>query len=188
MTIVNEILKWLGQYPNSKQVLVIEMIFFKHTSFLIIYLRWPHDNLSDPGEDESQQLMIARVNSSSENSGQDKEEKGSSSFKTVSSIDRNWAELKHEWRACQKTSNSKHRLPLYLIVSITGSLCLLTQFISFHGLHFLLTISWIFELKNSLFIILTVFQKAFQFLQFWMNDTWPSLDYICHSTNSWSAW
>jgi len=45
--------------------------------------------LSDPEEDKSQQLMIAQVNSSSENSGQDKEEKGPSSFKTVSSIDRN---------------------------------------------------------------------------------------------------
>jgi len=87
MTIVNEILKWLGQYPNSKQALAIEMIFFKYTLFLMIHLRWLHHNLSSPGEEESQQLMITQVNSSSENSSQDKEEKKPSSFKTISSID-----------------------------------------------------------------------------------------------------
>jgi len=45
--------------------------------------------LSGPGEEESQQLMIAQVNSSSKNSGQDEKEKGPSSFKTISSIDWN---------------------------------------------------------------------------------------------------
>ena len=53
MTIIDKILKWLGQYPNSKQALVIEMIFFKYTLFLMMHLRWPHDNLSGPGEEKS---------------------------------------------------------------------------------------------------------------------------------------
>jgi len=45
--------------------------------------------LSGLEEEESQQLMITQVNSSCENSGQDKEEKEPSSFKTISSINQN---------------------------------------------------------------------------------------------------
>ena len=156
MTIVNDILKWLGQYPSSKHALAIQITFLKHALTLMICLRWPHNNLSDLEDKESQQLPIACVNSSSENFGHIKDEKESSSFKIILSTVRNWAELKDKWRACQKMSSSKHRLPLCFIISITGSLYLLTQFISSHRPCFWLAISWIFKSKNSLFVLLTV--------------------------------
>jgi len=81
-------------------MLVIEMMFFKHILSLMMCLRWPHDNLSGPGEEELQQLTIVQVNSSSKNSGHTEDEKEPSSFKIISFIVWNWAELKDEWRAC----------------------------------------------------------------------------------------
>jgi len=49
-----------------------------------------------------------------------------------------------------------HSLLLYWIASIAGSLCFLTQFMSFQGLQFLLAIFWIFKLKKSHFVFWTV--------------------------------
>ena len=48
---------------------------------------------------------------------------------------------------------------------MAGSLCLLTQFMSFHGSCFLFTISWILRLKNVHFALLTVLWKDFQSLR-----------------------
>ena len=75
---------------------------------------------------------------------------------------RNCAELKDEWRACQRSFSFKHEEPLCFIVLIAGSFFLLTQFIRFQGLCLLFAISWIFRSKNSLFVCLTDFQKFFQ--------------------------
>ena len=47
-----------------------------------------------------------------------------------------------------------------------GNLCLLTQFISFQGPHFLLAISWILSSKKICFMDLIVFLNAFQFSKF----------------------
>ena len=58
---------------------------------------------------------------------------------------------------------------LYLIILIAGSLCLLTQFISSQGLHFLFTISWILRSKKDFFIFLTILQNFFQFSMLFEN-------------------
>ena len=121
-------------------MLAIQMTFLKHTLTLMIRLRWPHDNLSGLENKELQQLPIAYINSSSEKFDHVKDEKEPSSFKIISSTVQNWTELKDEWRACQKTSSSKYSLLLCFIVSITGSLHLLTQFINSHKPYFLLAI------------------------------------------------
>ena len=61
-------------------------MFFKHVLSLIIHLRCPYDNLSEPGTDKLLQLAIAHMNSFSEKFDYiDKEDK-SSSLSTVSSI------------------------------------------------------------------------------------------------------
>ena len=164
MTIVVDFLKWLNQCPNSRQALAMETMDFKHNLSLIMRLIWLYDSLSGLGTDELLQLTIAQTNSSSKKSGQVNKGNVSISFSTNSSISWNWAELKEEWRACQRLANSKQGFPLYLIVSIAGSLCLLTQFISSYSLLFLLAISWILRLKNSLFVFLMVFQNIFQLL------------------------
>ena len=72
------------------------MMFFQYALFLMMLLRWPHNNLSGLEDDESQQLVMVQVNSFSENSFYIKDEKGPSSFKTISSIVQNWTELKDE--------------------------------------------------------------------------------------------
>ena len=66
------------------------------------------------------------------------------------------------WRACQRSLILRQGRLLYLIASIAGSLCFLTQFIRFHELFFLFEISCIFSLKNSLLVIFTIFSKFFQ--------------------------
>ena len=59
-----EILKWEGQWPNSKHASAMLMIFFRHNLSLTIILRCYHDNLSGPGADELLYLMIELMNSS----------------------------------------------------------------------------------------------------------------------------
>jgi len=54
--------------------------------------------------------------------------------------------------------------PLYYIASIARSLCFLTQFMSFYGSHFFLTISWIFKSKKLYFVFLTVLLNLLQSL------------------------
>jgi len=48
-------------------MLAMVMMFFKHVSSLMTYLRCPYDNLLGPEADKLLHLIIALVNSSSEN-------------------------------------------------------------------------------------------------------------------------
>ena len=88
--------------------------------------------------------------------------------------------LKVEWRAHHKLLISKHCWPLYLIVLITSNFFLLTQFISSHGSHLLLVISWILILKKDRFVNLTLFLKAFQFSQ--LLNNWYVIKALLHSS------
>ena len=160
--IILDSLKWLGQWPRSKHVFAMHMKFFKQDLSLMMHLRCSYDILSRPEADESLQLIIVWENSSSENLSHVIGENKLHSFRIDSSMLQNWAELKDEWRACQRSFSSKHEEPLCLIVSIAGSFFLLTQFISSHGPRLSLAISWIFRSKNSLFESLTVLWNVFQ--------------------------
>ena len=66
MVIVVETLKYEGQYSDSMHMLVILIIFLRHTTFLIYFLRCLHDNLSSSEVDELLYLAIALVSLSSE--------------------------------------------------------------------------------------------------------------------------
>ena len=137
-------------------------MFFKHNLSLIMHFRCSYNILLEPGMDESLQLIIAWENSSFKKLSYSMGKQDLHLFRINLFMLWNWAELKDEWRACHKSSNSRHRFPLYLIVFIAGIFRLLTKFISFHGPLFLLAISRIFRSKNSLFDCLTVFRKVFQ--------------------------
>ena len=129
---------------------------------MITHFKWPHDSLSGLGANELLHFTMALVNSSSEKGDHNEVWYGLSLLNTFSSIWQNWAVLKDEWRACQRSSKSRHGQPLYLIISMAGRLHLLTQFIIFQGLCFLLVYSWIFRSNKVLFMFLTIFQNAFQ--------------------------
>ena len=144
-----------------KHILVMAMMLLKHILSLMMLLRCLHESLSGSEADKLLYLIIMLVKSTSENDAHNDKEYKSNSFSTFSSIWWNWAVLKEEWRACQRSSNSKQGWPLYLIISIAGSLRLLTQLMSSQGPCFLLAISWILRLKKDLFVFLTVFWKAF---------------------------
>ena len=64
--IFEEVLKCKSQNLNLKHVLVILIILAKHNLSLVMYLRYLHDNLSEPEVDELLHLTIALMNSSSE--------------------------------------------------------------------------------------------------------------------------
>ena len=70
MTIIVDLLKCEGQYPNSIQALVMWMIILRHSSSLRIILRWLHINLSGSGTEELLQLDKASLNSSFEKEDQ----------------------------------------------------------------------------------------------------------------------
>ena len=144
ITIVIEFLKWLGQYPISIQALAMAIMFPRHILSLTTCLRCLYDNLFGLGADKLLHLTMALMNSSSKNGNHDKEWYEFNSFNTFSSTWQNWAVLNKKWKACQRSSNSKHERPLYLIISIAGRLHLLTQLMSSQNLCFLLAISWIF--------------------------------------------
>ena len=59
-------------------------------------------------------------------------------------------------------SGVRHSWSSYLIALVVGSLCLLIQFISSHGLQLLSATSWIFVLKKYLSVYFTTFLKVFQ--------------------------
>ena len=67
MTIVVEILKYLGQWPKLMQASVMLMILEKQLSFLMMSFQCLHDILSGPGAEESLHLWIADSNSYLEN-------------------------------------------------------------------------------------------------------------------------
>ena len=61
-----EFLKWEGQKPISKHILVMSMIFDKQTESLTMILRWCHESLSGPDVKELLQLQITFLNSTFE--------------------------------------------------------------------------------------------------------------------------
>ena len=69
MTIVIEDLKYDSHKPSSKHALAILIIFPRHASLLMIYLRWLQDSLSGSGADKLLHLLMAFVNSPFENGG-----------------------------------------------------------------------------------------------------------------------
>jgi len=153
ITTVVKFLKWLGQYSISIQALAMVIMSSRHVLSLTMCLRYSYNNLSRLGADKLLHLTMLRVNSFSENGDHDKEWYGFNLFNKFSSTWRNWAILNKEWRACQRSSNSKHRQLLYLIISMAGRLHLLTQLMSSQGLCFLLAISWIFWSKKAVTIL-----------------------------------
>ena len=67
MTIVMEVLKYLGQWPKLMQALVMLMILERQSLFLMMSFQCHHDILSGSGVEESLHLWIADLNSYLEN-------------------------------------------------------------------------------------------------------------------------
>ena len=65
--IVDEILKYSGQYPRLIHESVILTMLVRHESFLTISFKWHQVNLLGPGTNVSLHLLIADLNSSFEN-------------------------------------------------------------------------------------------------------------------------
>ena len=62
-----DVLKCNGQYPKLMHTLAILMKFLRYKQSLMMTLRYLHDSLSGPRVNELLHLMIALLNSSSEN-------------------------------------------------------------------------------------------------------------------------
>ena len=60
---VVDVLKWEGQWPNSKQALVMLMISFKYVLSLIMLLRYLYKSLLGPGVDILLHLVMELMNS-----------------------------------------------------------------------------------------------------------------------------
>lgn len=158
---VIDILKCEGQWPSSRHMLAILMIFFKHILSLIIHLRCLYESLSRLGVEELLHLAIELINSSSEKAPHDDDMKDGISSRMSSSMCQSEAMLNDKYSVNQRSFISRHEQSLYLTASIAGSLCLWTQPISSQGPLFLLEISWILRLKNDHFVSLTVFLNCF---------------------------
>ena len=124
-------------------------------------LRWHYDNLSRPREEELLQLAIAILNSSLE--------KGFHGEGDIELISSRILVSTLQCKACHKSSMFKQGWLLYLIASIAGSFCLLTQFISSQDPCLLLVISCILLSKKVRLVSLTVFWKDFQSSRFLNN-------------------
>ena len=133
-----DVLKCDGQYPNSKHI------------------------LSSLGVKSLLHLSIAKRNSCFENEGHSERGLFEISLIRVLSTCQYCAKLNISWRACQRSSILRHRLPLYLMASTTESFFFFTQFINSHRPFLLFKISWILLSKNSCLEILTIFLKFFQ--------------------------
>ena len=135
-----------------------------------------YDKQLEPGIEELLHFLIVSMNSALEKVGHSihgKDRISSRKFKLICY----WlAELKMEYSAYHKLSNSIHDLPLKTILSRIGSLYFLTQFISSQGFLFLNEISWILLLKNKWLVFLTIFLKSFQFNKDLMFQSTSSLD------------
>ena len=123
-----------------------------------------------PGADKLLHFSMALMSSSLENEVQDLVSLSEILSKSWRSTLQDWVELKELWSMFYKSSNSMHGCPLNWIILTAGSLHFLTQFINFHGPHFLLAISVILSSKNIHLDFLTIFLKSFQFLRLW--DCW----------------
>ena len=169
ITIVDD-LKRDGQYPNSIQVLAMSISLAIQSSSLMMSLIWLYVNLSGPGADELLHFPIVSINSFLVKEFHSSIGLLGISSKMWISISLVWAELKELCRVLQRSSSSIYKCPSYWIASITGSFCFLTQFISSHGLHFLLAISSILSLKKRHFVFLIMLLKLCQFSRLWY--TW----------------
>jgi len=89
ITMVVELLKWLGQYPTSKHAFAIAMMFFKQSLSFIMHLKCLYGSLLEQGADILLHLTMVLVNSSSENSTYNDEVYDLSSFRTFSFTWRN---------------------------------------------------------------------------------------------------
>ena len=163
--IVVEILKWEDQKPRLKHEFTILIKLYKHILFLRICLRWLQESLSGLGVEELLHLVIAIMNSSSENPFHWDTGKGNISSSILSLTIRCWAVLNELCNTCHRLWILRYGWLLYLMVSIAGSFHLLTWFISSHKPCFLFTISCILRSKNILFVDLTILLKAFQSLR-----------------------
>ena len=72
ITTVVDLLKYKGQYPNSIQVLAMQIMLFKQLSSLRIILKWLYNNLSGPEVEALLQFAMAILNSSIKKGGQRK--------------------------------------------------------------------------------------------------------------------
>ena len=162
MTTVVDFLKWESQNTWSIHMLAMLMMVLKQSASLTIALRWLHNNLSGPSVEELLHLAIAFLNSFLENGVYVERGLSVISWRTFMSTWRWRVVLKVEWSVSHSSSIDKHSWSLYLMASTAGNLCLLTQFMSSQGSHFLLVISWILRSKKVHLVNLTVFLKAFQ--------------------------
>ena len=125
MIIDIKILKWEGQWPNSKHMSVMLMILFRYNLFLMMILRCFYNNLFGPEVNKLLYLVIELMNSSFKKGAQfDKYLlRISSNMSTL--IYQFWAVLNNEWRASHRSLISKQGWLLYLIALTTSSLYLL---------------------------------------------------------------
>ena len=126
MMIDMNILKWEGQWPNSKHTSAMLIILFRHNLFLTIHLRYFHDNLLEPRVNELLYLAIELINSSSEKETYFKGHLFEILFNTPMLICWSWAVLNNKWRAIQRSLISRQGQLLYLMALTARSLCLLT--------------------------------------------------------------
>ena len=141
---------------------MISISLIIHSLFLIIFLRCLQDSLSSLGVEELLYFLMMLMSSSFE--------KGTYFVISLLGISSNrlistwqfWVELKDLWSASHKLSNSMQGWPLYWMALVAGSFLFLIQFISSHGLQFLLAILSIFLLKKFCFVFLTVSLNFFQ--------------------------
>jgi len=133
---VNETLKCDGQWSNSMYALAMLINFLRHIAFLTYFLGYFYNNLFRLEVNKLLHFTIALVNSSSQKGFHFVVGLFIISLSKSKSTSQLWAELKKEWSACQRSSSSIYRWPLYWMASIARSFYFLTQFISFQGLHF----------------------------------------------------
>ena len=202
MTVIDN-LKWDGQYSNSIQALAMSISLAILFSSLMMSLIWLHVNLSGPGADKLLYFSIALINSCLAKEFYSSIGLLRMSSKMWISISLVRAELKELCRAVQRSLSSIHKRPSYWIVSITGSFCFLTQFISSHGPHFLFAISSILSSKKRCFVFLTMLLKLRQFsklqyTQYLLRDSQHSLfhhaleclviftafEFLCHNSST----
>ena len=157
-----DVLKCDGQYLNSKHTLAMSINLSRHSKSLMVSLICHYNNLSSPEVKSLLHLSIAKRNSCFENEGHSERGLSEISLIKVSSTCQYCAKLNISWRACQRSSILRHRLPLYLMASTTESFFFFTQFINSHRPFLLFKISWILLSKNSCLEILTIFLKFFQ--------------------------
>ena len=150
-----------------------------HSLFLMIFLRCHQNNLSGPGVKELLYLLMALMISAFEKRGHLMTSLLEISFKRSESICWFCAELNKLWSTSQSSSSLIHRQPLYWMASIVESFLFLTQFMSSHGLHFLLVISSIFHQRSCV-------SSSWPFL--WISSSLPTVLIVCTYQDSFDSY